>query len=156
MPLRSNIFLVGNNKSTTELHGIFQIDVVLFGGYSQASKIDAGRIISSNLNSGNSSSNVAEAKLRTSVTLDSGVSSNTFAEASSVIQNIFAGGVKSTAFAWTQLVVSQTLTGGLEESYSFNDAEITSYFGDMLHNNGKLEISSATILLEIETPEGDS
>jgi hypothetical protein len=156
MPLRSNIFLAGNSESTTELDGIIQIDAVLFGGYSQASRIDAGRIISSNLNNGNSSNNIAEAKLFASAILDSGVNSNTVAEASSVIQNIFAGGVKSTAFMWTQLLVSQTLKGGLAESYSFNDAEIASYYGDMLHNNGKLEISSATILLEIETPEGDS
>jgi hypothetical protein len=156
MPMRSNIFLAGNDESNSKLDGIIQIDAVLFGGYSQASKIDAGRTISSNLNNGYFSSNTLGAKLRTSVTLDNGVSSSAFAEASSVIQNIFTGGVKSTAFAWTQLVVSQTLKGGLAESSSFNDAEISSYYGDMLHNNGGLEISSATILLEIETPKGDS
>jgi hypothetical protein len=156
MPLRSNVFLIEGADSTGFIHATADLSAVVFGGYSQDCRVGAGQVIGCAMNGGLASTSFTNYSWHLSPVLNNGVGSTDAADASSVIQNIFAGGVSSSASTWTQLVVSQTLTGGLEDSYSFNDAEIASYSGDMLHNNGALEISSATVFLEIETPEGDS
>lgn len=156
LPLRSNVFLYDGAESSGANDASIDLSAVIFGGYSQDCRVVAGQVIGCAMNDGLHSFSSTDHSLKVSTSLNNGVSSTNTSDAFSVIQNIFAGGVESSASTWTQLVVSQTLFGGLEDSYSFNDAEIASYFGDMLHNNGALEIGSATVLLEIETPEGDS
>jgi hypothetical protein len=66
-------------------------------------------------------------------------------------------GIKNSTEVGRQIKVEPAIIGGV---YSFNltmsDTDIASFYGDMLHNTSQLEIASATQVLEIEVPIGDT
>jgi hypothetical protein len=62
----------------------------------------------------------------------------------------------SSTDAALRIMPATILSGGIHTDYHLSDVDISSYYGDMLHNTWQLEIASVTELLEISTPIGDS
>jgi hypothetical protein len=91
--------------------------------------------------------------------LQGGVSSNYCLEALQKTNNKLFDleGIKNSTEVGRQIKVEPAIIGGV---YSFNltmsDTDIASFYGDMLHNTWALEIASATQVLEIEVPIGDT
>lgn len=71
---------------------------------------------------------------------------------------VLSGGVLSSSSTDAALAIIPPvfLIGGVHSDARLTDVDIASFYGDMLHNTWQLEITSATELLEISTPIGDS
>lgn len=154
--LRSSILLRDGIDVTGFVDAMHALDAIRHGGMSQSQRIESALGLHIKLNYGVESVSTNNAAYRLSPTAVGGMDSTSLISSSIKGNQILPSGVGSAATLWTQLVVSQTLGGGIMDSYSLADAEISSYYGDMLHNTGALEVSSATLPLNIETPKGDT
>jgi hypothetical protein len=107
-------------------------------------------------------------------TLFGGIISSCTFKADGIFDDIFISGIVATCIINSKYVIScvgnggisqteilsaalsQCLVGGVVSTWTLTDIDVSSYFGDMLHNTWQLVITSATLTLEINTPIGDS
>jgi hypothetical protein len=80
--------------------------------------------------------------------------SNTGEDITLLIGCVVNGGISQSETLSAGL--SLTFVGGITSTWRLTDTDISSYYGDMLHNTWQLAIESATLILEINTPIGDS
>lgn len=133
-------------------------DAVVAGGASSAN-MAAAKLKTTGVLSGNfASSQTIDSKIRIHVFIPAGFSStNSFNAGLKANARLNHGvGVTNTAGGLLRVTPPIIVTGGIHTDYQLSDADISSYYGDMLHNTWQLEIASATELLEISTPIGDS
>lgn len=100
----------------------------------------------------------ASGSLKTAVFLRDGADSTSGFDAMLLADTVLSSGAHRGCLfdAPIRIIPPTILSGGLSNDYRLSDADIASYYGDMLHNTWQLEIASATELLEISTPIGDS
>jgi hypothetical protein len=130
------------------------------GGFSEEAEL-GGRLISSSRLGGGVTSGATSmaADLGTWAKLQGGVYSIGAVEAGMKTHNMLGDpeGIKAGTYVGRQLKVEPVIIGGVYSSnFSMSDTDIASYYGDMFHNTSALEIASATQVLEIEVPIGDT
>lgn len=175
----ANIFLRGGIGASGFTSATLLADGELDDGIAQtlsvvradirADSVVAGGVSSTNMTAANLNTRVVlSGNLASSQTIDSRLMTHLFIFAGFSSPNTFDAGLKSDARLNHGVSVTSStggllrvtppiiVTGGIHTDYQLSDADISSYYGDMLHNTWQLEIASATELLEISTPIGDS
>ena len=137
--LRADAVISGGAAANSSIDAALRCSITLSGGVSTYSLIDSHLVCSIKLFNAEFYTNaVVDAVLIPNVHLNYGVAA----------QNETGGTLR--------IVPPIIVTGGVYSDYQLSDADISSYYGDMLHNTWQLEITSATELLEISSPIGDS
>lgn len=131
---------VGGITRDKEFTGLLNVTAVLYGESLESGSELVGGLLSS-------------------PKLQLGISANSLLQAGQKTDNKLYDpeGIKNNTEVGRQIKVEPAIIGGV---YSFNltmsDTDIASFYGDMLHNTSQLEIASATQVLEIEVPIGDT
>jgi hypothetical protein len=80
--------------------------------------------------------------------------SSAYEDTTLLIDCVINGGVSQPETLSAEL--SLLFFGGVSSTWRLTDIDVSSYYGDMLHNTWQLAVTSATLILEINTPIGDS
>jgi hypothetical protein len=175
--LRYPAILSGGILATHEVGKELDIEAILKGGAIQVGELSPHPMrIGSALNSGMGSNTLFNAKIILSPNSNGGVSSNaTFDSKYKISAKLHGSLASSSVIASSGITASQRLQGGVESTES-SDAKLRTHvrlqgvvntssnslggdivegFHDPLLNTWALEIRSATVLLEIFTPESD-
>ena len=157
--LLASINLQGEISSNAVFYSNIIINPSLLGGIESTCNVVSNLIIDGSLSGGFDIPYSLLGDLDCSPMLQGSLFNETIVNSTQKVDNVLGDtyGIASGVYFGGQIKIEPVIIGGIySPSMYVNDNDISSYIGDMLHNTSQLGIASATQILKIEVPIGDT